>query len=305
MAPLPKDKAVAIEPADSTVLYNAASKPAKPLAESIAAAIGSRRPLQSTEDGDVSIGTPAPDVLITVGGDGTLLRAARLAAEAGVPLLGVNLGRLGFLTEIEAGDALDLVPRYLVEGFGWVDERQMLEATVTVGGQAHKPMHILNDAVLGRGGVPHMVRVAVRVNGVELTTYQADAVIVSTATGSTAYGLSAGGPILYPQSRDMVMIPVATHGDLDAPVVLPEHCVVELTVKSDAEAVVTADGWENLRLTAGDSVTVKQSPYKARFLRSGSPDRFYETLVYRLRRGADQTVALAKSIAEEEARRGG
>ena len=296
---------MAIDPRNSIVLYNAASAQAKPLAESLAAAIDSQRPLQSTEDGDVSIGTPAPDVLITVGGDGTLLRAARMAAEAGVPLLGVNLGRLGFLTEIEASDALDLVPRYLAEGLGWVDERQMVEATVTVAGVSHSPLQILNDAVLGRGGVPHMVRVAVRVNGVDLTTYQADAVIVSTATGSTAYGLSAGGPILYPQSRDMVVIPVATHGDLDAPVVLPEHCVVELTVKSDAEAVVTADGWENIRLTAGDSVRVKQSPYKARFLRSGSPDRFYETLVYRLRRGADQTVALATSMAEEEARRGG
>jgi len=296
---------VAIKSTNSIVLYNAASKQAKPLAESISLAIGSERPLQSTEDGDVSIGISAPDVLITVGGDGTLLRAARLAAEAGVPLLGVNLGRLGFLTEIEAGDALDLVPRYLSEGFGWMDERQMLEAIVTVGGRASKPIHILNDAVLGRGGVPRMVRVAVRVNGVDLTTYQADAVIVSTATGSTAYGLSAGGPILYPQSRDMVVIPVATHGDLDAPVVLAEHCVVELTVKSEAEAVVTADGWENLKLSAGDSVTVKQSPYKARFLRSGSPDRFYETLVYRLRRGADQTFAIAKSMAEDLARHRG
>lgn len=295
---------MAIDPRNSIILYNAASAQAKPLAESIASAIGCQRPLQSTEDGDVSIGTPAPNVLITVGGDGTLLRAARMAAEAGVPLLGVNLGRLGFLTEIEASAALDLVPEYLAEGFGWVDERQMVEATVTVDGKPHPSLHILNEAVLGRGGVPHMVRVAVQVNGVDLTTYQADAVIVSTATGSTAYGLSAGGPILYPQSRDMVVIPVATHGDLDAPVVLPEHCVVELTVKSDTEAVVTADGWENIRLSAGDSVRVKQSPYKARFLRSGSSDRFYETLVYRLRRGAEQTVALAKSMAEEEARRG-
>jgi NAD+ kinase len=292
---------VTIESANSLILFNAASSLAKPLAESLAVSLGSRFPLQSTEDGELGIGDPAPEVIVTVGGDGTLLRAARLAAEAGVPLLGVNLGRLGFLTEIEARNALELVPRYLSDSPGWVDERQMLQAVVHSRAGKSTPVNILNDVVVGHGPTPHMVRVAIEVNGVDLTTYQADAVIVATATGSTAYNLSADGPILYPHSRDMVVTPVATHGDLDAPVVLPDDCRVELIIRSETPATMTADGFVSTPLSTGDRVAVTQSPFKARFLRAGSPDRFYETLVYRLRRGADQTAAIARRMAEEEA----
>ena len=292
---------MAIESANSLILFNAASSKAKPLAESLAAALGSRFPLQSTEDGELGIGNPAPEVIITVGGDGTLLRAARLAAEASVPLLGVNLGRLGFLTEIEARNALEMVPQYLSDAPGWVDELQMLQAVVHSSAGASAPINILNDVVVGRGATPHMVRVAIQVNGVDLTAYQADAVIVSTATGSTAYNLSAGGPILYPHSRDMVVTPVATHGDLDAPVVLPENCRVDLIIRSATPAMMTADGFVSAPLHTGDRVAVTQSPFKARFLRAGSADRFYETLVYRLRRGADQTAEIARRMAAEEA----
>lgn len=292
-----------MNPANALILFNAASDRAKPLAEALATALGSRFALQSTEDGEVAIGSLAPDVLITVGGDGTLLRAARLAATAGVPLLGVNLGRLGFLTEVEASDALEVAPRYLEAGFGWTDERQMAQAVVRSDGQSAQPVNVLNDIVVGRGAAPHMVFVRITVDGMLLTTYQADAVIVSTATGSTAYGLSAGGPILYPQSRDLVVTPVATHGDLDVPVVLPAEAEVVLEVQSDTPATMTADGYVSVPMAARDTVTVTQSPYKARFLRAGSPNRFYETLVYRLRRGAEQTAALARSFAEEQGRR--
>lgn len=296
---------MAINPADSLILFNAASDRAKPLADELATALGSRFDLQSTEDGEFGIGSPAPEVIITVGGDGTLLRAARLAAEAGVPLLGVNLGRLGFLTEIEARDALRLVPGYLANAPGCIDERQMFQAVVHSESGVTDPINILNDVVVGRGSTPHMVRVSIKINGVGLTTYQADAVIVSTATGSTAYNLSAGGPIVYPQSRDMVVTPVATHGDLDAPVVLPADCQVDLVIRSAHPAAMTADGFVTLPLAEGDWVTVRQSPFKARFLRAGSPDRFYETLVYRLRRGADQTAEIARWLAEEEAKSDG
>ena len=292
---------MAIESANSLILFNAASSRAKPLAEALAAKLVSRFPLQSTEDGELGIGDPAPGVIVTVGGDGTLLRAARLAAEAGVPLLGVNLGRLGFLTEIEARDALDLVPLYLSDSPGWIDERQMLQAVVHSSAGRSAPVNILNDVVVGRGATPHMVRVAIKVNGVNLTSYQADAVIVATATGSTAYNLSAEGPILYPQSRDMVVTPVATHGDLDMPVVLPADCAVELVIRSAMPATMTADGFVSVPLATGDRVEVTQSPFKARFLRAGSPNRFYETLVYRLRRGADQTAEIALRMAEEKA----
>jgi NAD+ kinase len=295
---------VAIDPANSVILYNARSQEALPLAESLATLLGSRNRLHSTEDADENLAASVPDVVITVGGDGTLLRAARLVASVGVPLLGVNLGRLGFLTEIEAADAMESVPQYLSPGFGWVDERHMVQVQVQSSSGLAPAISVLNDVVVGHGGT-HMARVGVRVNGVDLTTYQADAVIVSTATGSTAYGLSAGGPILYPHSTDVAVTPVATHGDLDAPLVLPHDCVVELTTKSEQPTVMTADGFVSVPMAQGDSAIVSDSPNKARFLRAGSADRFYETLVYRLRRGAEQTVTIARLIAEEEARRNG
>ena len=180
----------------------------------------------------------------------------------------------------------------------------MLEARVTTGGVDHRAV-ALNDVVVGRGATPHIARVGVRVKGVDLTTYQADAVIVSTATGSTAYALAAGGPILYPHSSDMVLVPVAAHGDLSAPVVVPADSRVELTLKSEHPGVMTVDGYVNVPIGYGDTVMVTISPHRARFLRSGTEERFYETLVYRLRRGADQTMTLAKLIAEQEARRRG
>lgn len=293
-----------IDPTRAAILYNAASDRALPLARTLAESLDTRQPLLSTDEGEVSLVELAPTVLVTVGGDGTLLRAARMAAEAGVPLLGVNLGRLGFLTEIEATDALDLVPEYLDGGFTWTDERRMVQAVAHTGSGGSSPVAVLNDVVVGRGRIAHLARIGVSVNGVELTTYQADAVIVSTATGSTAYALAAGGPILYPASGDMVIVPVATHGDLDAPVVVPEDCSVELTIKSDHDAIMTADGFVDVPMGKGDTVTVARSPHRARFLRAGSPDRFYETLVYRLRRGAEQSVHIARRLAAEEARRG-
>ncbi len=293
-----------IDSTRTAILYNTASDRAQPLAEGLADALGSQIPLLSTSDGEAALAELAPTALITVGGDGTLLRAARMAAEADVPLLGVNLGRLGFLTEIEAADALELVPEYLEGGFTWMDERRMVQAVTQAEAGSSGPVAVLNDVVVGRGRIAHLTRIGVAVNGVDLTTYQADAVIVSTATGSTAYALAAGGPILYPASGDMVIVPVATHGDLDAPVVVPEDCSVELTIKSDHDAIMTADGFVDVPMGKDDTVTVSRSPYRARFLRAGSPDRFYETLVYRLRRGAEQSVHIARRLAADEARLG-
>ena len=293
-----------IDASNAAILYNADSERAAPLAEALAEALGARHPLHSTGDAEMPLADMAPDVLITVGGDGTLLRAARMAAEADVPLLGVNLGRLGFLTEIEAADALELVPRYLAGEFAWIDERRMAQCVTRTADGESSPVHVLNDVVVGRGRVAHLARIGVSVNGFEMTTYQADAVIVSTATGSTAYSLAVGGPILYPASGDMVVAPVATHGDLDAPVVVPGDCAVELVVKSDHDGLVTADGFVETPLARGDSAVVTGSGLRARFLRAGPPDRFYETLVYRLRRGADQSRSIARLLAEEEARNG-
>lgn len=296
-----------IEPAAALICYNAASAPAFDLAKRLRTSLGSRYPARALDDATSALGDPTPGVVITVGGDGTLLRAACLAAQVDSPLLGVNLGRLGFLTEVEAADALEMVPRYLagaVPGGVWADRRAMLQVVVRTRTGEHPPVHVLNDVVVGRGALAHLARIGVTVDGAELTTYQADAVIVATATGSTAYALSAGGPILHPALADTVLVPVAAHGDLDAPVVVPREAVVELEVMSEHPSTASADGITEVALGQGDRVRVSASPYEAVFLRAGAPARYYETLVYRLRRGADQSVRLARLMAEEEARRG-
>ena len=293
-----------IEKHEISILYNSDSDLALPLANELASMLGARLPLLSTKDEPAADLPEATKIMITIGGDGTLLRAARLTAGHNVPLLGVNLGRLGFLTEIEANDAIEQVPQYLAgDDAFWIDERRMISCQTANFNGLHTSMHALNDVVVGRGRIANLSRISVSINNVELTTYQADAVIVATATGSTAYALSAGGPILYPSSGDIVIVPVATQGDLDAPVVVPEGSNIRLAIKSDHDAFMTADGFMDVPMSQGNYIQVSSSPYRTQFLRKGSPDSFYETLVYRLRRGAEQSVNLARQLAEEDAKR--
>lgn len=233
---------------------------------------------------------PGTGLIITVGGDGTILRATRLAAPHGIPLLGVNLGRVGFLTELTAQEALDKLPRYL-DGETWVEERTMLQAQVLTEAMQEQEedqsrvfpaFHAVNDVVVGRGAVSRLVNVAVRVDGALLTTYRADAVILSTATGSTAYNLSAGGPILHPQSKDIILKPVASHLGLPTALVLPSTADIRLTVLDDGQSMVSVDGHMDLALSPGDCVRVRRSPHVARFLRGHPPSHFYETLLAKL-----------------------
>ena len=228
-------------------------------------------------------------VVITVGGDGTILRTARLAAPHGVPILGVNLGRVGFMTELSPEDSLQSVPEYL-NGDAWVEERAMIMATVLPGGaerdsnseETLEPFHALNDVVVGRGAVSRLVEVETRIDGALLTTYRADGVIVSTATGTTGYGLSVGGPIFYPQSQDMLLKPMAPHRGLGAALVLHADSVIKLSVHADGDASVSGDGFMDQTLSSGDAVRITRSPHSARFLRANPPAQFYATLMQRL-----------------------
>lgn len=227
------------------------------------------------------------DLVITVGGDGTILRAARHFAPLGVPLLGVNLGKVGFMTEIEGADALELIPEYLKSDFAWIQERAMLQVDsgVTQKNQNEQdPLYALNDVVVGRESVARMVELTVSVNGATLTTHRADAVIVATATGSTGYALSAGGPIIHPESTDILIKPVASHITLSPAVIVPGDAVVELTLNADQGGAFSADGSPQIGLPPGGNVRIVASSLKAKFLRSGSPDRFYSSLVHRLKR---------------------
>ena len=217
---------------------------------------------------------------VAIGGDGTILRVARAVTPWEVPVIGVNLGHLGFMAELSAEEILEKLPA-LLEGDGWVDERSMLQVEVC-GDQDRLTLHALNDVLLGRGSVPRVVYVRTTIDGGYLTTYKADGVIVSTATGSTGYFLAAGGPIVYPQADVLLMKPMSPHLTLPYALVLPPTAVVELEIHTDHEAVLSIDGQVNVPLKDGCKVLVRRSSLVTRFWRVRPADFFYSALVERL-----------------------
>ena len=222
-------------------------------------------------------------VIVVAGGDGTILRIVRIAAPYGVPLVGINMGRVGFMAELTVAEAIEKLPKYL-DGDLRVEERMMLQTTVTRGDESEPrlTLHALNDVVVGRGGITRLLDIETVIDGVTLTSYRADAVIVSTATGSTGYALSAGGPILYPETRAMLIQPVAAHTGLSNGLILPEGSVLELKAGGRHEAALSVDGFSDTRLNMNDRVTIRKSPYVARFLRAHAPGTFYAALTKRL-----------------------
>ena len=276
------------------IVYNARSSEAKKMAGDIAGLVGPGREswMKSAGDlGEQDASLKETDLIVTVGGDGTILRTARAAVAHDIPLLGVNMGRLGFMTELRPADALERIPGFL-EGGGWVEERSMIKARVFDGATSEEEgesgscnfgwHHALNDVVVTRGETPRLIWVRALVDGAELTSYRADAVVVSSATGSTGYNLSAGGPILDPRAEEMVLKPVAPHVGLATAVVLPSSVSVELRVTSSDGAVLSVDGYLNLPVEKGSGVRIQRSERKAKFLRERSSKEFYASLTRRL-----------------------
>ena len=218
------------------------------------------------------------DLIICLGGDGSMLWAARAVVPHAVPILGVNMGRLGFLAEIGPQELMAELPRVLT-GAGRVEQRAMLQARVPAWGQTFQA---LNDVVIGRALAGRPVYVDVSVDGQRLAIYRCDAVIVATGTGSTGYSLSAGGPVLHPESRDLLLAPVAPHLAPALPIVLPGDAVVDLIVSTEDGAAVSIDGQVNRTLDSGDGVSVCRSPHVARFLRLSRPQDYYRILAERL-----------------------
>ena len=230
------------------------------------------------------------DLIITVGGDGTILRAAQAAAPQGIPMVGINMGRLGFMTELQVDEALARLPGYLGDDAGVemrTEERNMIQALVVRGNGSNGsgedgPHHALNDVVLARGAVSRVVSIAGRIDGAQLTTFRADGVILSTATGSTGYNLAVGGPILDPLSDSFVLKPVAAHMGLTVAMVLDCSAKVTLALEGYQPATLSVDGHVDYPLEPGDRVDLVQSPFKASFLRANPPSYFYGTLTRRL-----------------------
>jgi NAD+ kinase len=221
-------------------------------------------------------------VLITAGGDGTILRVARRVAQHEIPILAINMGRVGFMTELSVDKAAERIPGYL-DGSARVEHRMMLKASLQEadGSSDGIELHALNDVVITRGSPPRLLDVETRIDGVLLTTYRADGVIVSTPTGSTSYSLSAGGPILYPEAKEIVIQPLAAHMSFQTGLVVSQDSVVELTLKRGRDAIMSVDGSTDA-IEAGQTVVIERSPYVASFLRRDPAESFYATLTQRL-----------------------
>ncbi len=221
------------------------------------------------------------DLILTTGGDGTILHAAQVAVSNQTPITGVNLGKLGFMTELKAEEAKDKLSS-LLGGKGWIDERAMIEAEVSQKDGAAQTYYALNDVVVARGAIARMINVEASVDGESLTTYKADGVIVATATGSTGYSLAVGGPILHPQAKEFVLLPISPHLSSAYSLVLPATATVKLQVITFHQATLSIDGIINLPLSDGASITVKHSAHKTRFLRI-YPRDFYGYLEQKLK----------------------
>jgi NAD+ kinase len=216
------------------------------------------------------------DLMIAVGGDGTMLRAGHLCAPSGVPILGIKVGRLGFLMQVDHLEWREMLER-LFNGEAWIEHRMMLSAEHVRSGEILSRWQALNEVVVGRGLVLRPVRLEADVDGRLLTTFVCDGLIASTATGSTAYALAAGGPILPPDLRNILLVPIAPHLSMDRAVVLAEGSSVSVIVKSE-NSVVSVDGQPALSLEEGDRVDVRASEYTVKFVRFGDPGYFYRNL---------------------------
>lgn len=222
------------------------------------------------------------DLLICIGGDGTILRAAHAAYLSETPIIGVNLGKLGFMTELRMEETMNSLPDIL-EGKGWIDERAMLEAEFSDGNSNEtRKFYALNDVVVARGPIVRVINVQVSIGSEKLSNYKTDGIVMATATGSTGYSMAAGGPILYPQSKDYILLPLVPHLSLAFPLVLPSSAVAHLKVSTVNQAALSIDGHIQYPLYDGANVAVRHSTKTIKFLRLSSK-HFYASLEERLK----------------------
>lgn len=220
------------------------------------------------------------DLLITFGGDGTLIRAAHICSVSGTPILGVYYGRFGFVTQCrpnEIGAALSL----FLDGAARIEERMMVQADLVRGETVVASLHCLNEAALQRAATTQMLTIQVHVDGYHLTTYPADGVLVATPTGSTAYNLSAGGPIVDPGVHALLLTALTPHTLSARPLMLNKHATIELSLQTPGDAVLSCDGTSRLHLLAYDRIKVTSSPRVTRLVNI-DPDDFVVKLGQRL-----------------------
>lgn len=222
------------------------------------------------------------DVLIAVGGDGTMLRAARIASQTDVPVFGVNMGRFGFLSEVRPDDAIKVLPKVLAGEYK-LDERMMIQAEVIRGSKKVGHTFALNDIVISKSGIARLIRFSVYVNKMLVRTHNADGIIVSTPTGSTAYNISVGGPIVYPTHPMFIISAICPHSMSDRPIVLSarrdkELVKVAIDIEKSpgefGEVLLTADGQNVIKLKENDKIVFTEAPFRTKFIRLKEYDFF-------------------------------
>jgi len=224
------------------------------------------------------------DLAIVAGGDGTLLSVARNAVPLGIPILGINLGSLGFLTELQPDEALGALQAVL-DGKYRIEERQALRVRHLRQRKIQQEYALLNDAVIGKSALARMITIELCIDRKRVATYTADGLIISTPTGSTAYNLSAGGPILDPSMRAFVITPICPHTMTYRPLVVPAAVLIEASLLSTGEAVyLTLDGQIGIPLEIDDSLAVDMHPSPVRLVRIDDRS-FFEVLRRKLRWG--------------------
>jgi NAD+ kinase len=281
------------------ILYHPLNKAAKTLAKELEKFLVARgvsiwlRSVWEWEKAKAQVNNT--DLILSIGGDGTILRAAQVAVSDLIPITGVNLGRLGFMTELSVDETVKKLPA-LLAGEGWIDERAMLEAELSPAAQDEPAgtFYALNDVVVARGAIARTVFVEASIDGEPLTTYKADGVIVATATGSTGYSLAAGGPILHPQSKEFLLLPILPHLSSAYTMVLAPTAVLKLRITAAHQAILSIDGHINVPISNGAIITVKHSAKTARFLRMHPETSFYSSLEQRLK-GKEQFESSRKS----------
>jgi len=261
-----------------------------PLAEKVAASLRAKGKAvwlrTAWNPSDVQANVAKSDLVIAIGGDGAMLRTARLCAPYGVPILGVNAGHLGFLTEV-AQDGWEEAEARLLKGDFWLEHRMMLRCEIwnKQDNRCQTTEDALNDVVIGRGAIARSVYLDAYINDIWTTTYNADGVIIATPTGSTAYALAVGGPLLPPKLKNIVIVPVAPHLSMDRSIVISEEDKIRINVAprhSELEVVVTIDGELIGSLNIGDYVLISASERVSSFVRMREDGYFFRSILDRL-----------------------
>ncbi len=225
------------------------------------------------------------DIVIAIGGDGAMLKAARVCAEHNVPILGINMGWLGFLTEVNRPKELSRALTRVLSGDYWIEERMMLNATVIEDKKRQiASFNGLNDVVVSGNVFGRMIQISAYIDKHWATTYNSDGLIISTPTGSTAYALATGGPILPPELRNILMVPVAPHLSMERPLVLSEGAVVDIqpTPENRNQIILTVDGKVSAELEDNQHICIKAAEHVSRFVRFRDRNYFYRSLLDRM-----------------------